>query len=52
MADALFGLALGKIDNSKVVCLNATEGSDYLEMPVMKVGSVSGCKNTLGLLHG
>ena len=41
------GLALGKRDNPKVVCLNATEGLDLLEMPVMKVGSVSGGKITM-----
>ena len=27
LADALFGLALGKRDKPKVVCLNSTEGS-------------------------
>ena len=36
------GLALGKRDGPKVICLNATEGFDLLEIPVMKVGSVSG----------
>ena len=28
LADTVFGLALGKRDNPKVVCLNTTEGSD------------------------
>ena len=52
LADAVFGLALCKRDNPKVVCLNATDGSDSLEMPDMKVGSVSGCKNTLDYCTG
>ena len=42
MADALLVQLKVKRDNPKVVCSNATERSD-----VMNVGSVSGCKNTL-----
>ena len=40
-------LALGKRDNPKVICFNTIEGFDNLEMPVMKVGSVSSGKVTL-----
>ena len=46
------GLALGERANPKVECLNATEGSGYWEMPVMKVDSVSGCTNTLDYCTG
>ena len=42
------GLALGKRDNPKVVCLNANEGVRLVwKCPFMKVGSVSGGKITL-----